>query len=163
MKNIFYKNSNKGFSLVEVVVASAIISIITFAIVSAAQKGLALSQRALHQTQASYILEEGAEAVKTIRDANWTNISALTIGTTYYLSYNNTTNTWSLSTTASTIDSFFTRKVQLSEVNRDANDDIASTGTVDTRTKKVDVIVSWLSSGITVSKTLSFYITDIFS
>ncbi len=163
MKNNFYKNSNKGFSLVEVVVASAIISIITFSIVSAASKGLALSQRALHQTQASYILEEGAEAVKTIRDASWTNISALTIGTTYYLAYNNTTNTWSLSTSANTIDSFFTRKVQLSEVNRDANDDIASTGTVDTRTKKVDVNVSWLSSGTTVSKTLSFYITDIFS
>ena len=53
MKNNFYKNSNKGFSLVEVVVASAIISIITFSIVSAASKGLALSQRALHQTQAS--------------------------------------------------------------------------------------------------------------
>lgn len=161
MKNNFSKN--KGFSLIEVVVASAIISIITFSIVSSAQKGLVLSQRALHQTQASYLLEEAAEAVKTIRDANWATISGLTVGTTYYLSFNTTTNIWSLSTTANTIDGFFTRKVQLSAVNRDASDDIASSGTLDSRTKKVNINIAWPGDGGTVTKSLDFYIADIFN
>lgn len=163
MKNIFLKNKKSGFSLVEVVVASAIISIITFSIVSAGQKGLVLSQRAMHQTQASYLLEEGAEAVKTIRDTSWATISALTVGTTYYLAFNTSTNTWSLSTTNNTIDGFFTRKIQFADVYRDVNDDIASTGTLDSRTKKVDVTLSWPSDGGTVTKNLSFYIADIFN
>lgn len=163
MKNIFAKNANKGFSLVEVVIASAIISIITFSIVSAAQKGLVLSLRALHQTQASYLLEEGAEAVKNVRDTSWSSISALTVGTTYYLSFNTTSNIWSLSTTANKVDNFFTRTVLVSSVYRDANDDIATSGVIDTYTKKVDINVSWLSDGGTVSKSLSFYITNIFS
>lgn len=147
----------------EVVIASAIISIITFSIVSAAQKGLVLSLRALHQTQASYLLEEGAEAVKNVRDTSWSSISALTVGTTYYLSFNTTSNIWSLSTTANKVDNFFTRTVLVSSVYRDANDDIATSGVIDTYTKKVDINVSWLSDGGTVSKSLSFYITNIFS
>lgn len=166
MKNISsqkYNAKNKGFALMEIIIASAIISIITFAIVSAAQKGLGLSQRAVHQTQASYLLEEGAEAVKTIRDSSWATISALTLGTTYYLSFNTTTNLWSLSTTPSTIDSFFTRTVVVSAVSRDVNDDIASSGTVDVRTKKVVVTTSWPSSSGTLSKTLSFYVADVFN
>lgn len=163
MKKIFFNRNNHGFLLVEIIVASAIISIITFSIVSAAQKGLVLSERAMHQTQASYILEEGAEAVKTIRDASWNNISTLTVGTTYYLSFNTTTNTWSLSTTANKIDNYFTRKVQLSSVNRDVNDDIAASGTLDARTKKVDINVAWPGDGGTVSKSLTFYIADIFN
>lgn len=154
---------NKGFSLIEVIIASAIISILTFSVTSASQKGLLLSQRAMHETQASYLLEEGAEAVKTIRDGSWATISNLTVGTTYYLSYNTSTNAWSLSTTANTIDNFFTRKVMLTAVNRDANEDIAASGNPDTRTKEVSVTVTWPYSGTTISKTLSFYLADIFS
>ncbi len=160
MKSNNYKN---GFALVELIVASAIISVTTFALISAGQKGIVLSERALHQTQASYLLEEGAEAVKSIRDAAWSNISGLTVGTTYYLSYNTSTNVWSLSATPNTIDSLFTRTVVLSAVTRDSNDDIASSGTPDSYTKKVTVTVSWPSSEGTVSKTLLLYITDIFS
>ncbi len=159
-----FKNKSTGFTLVEVLVASAIISVTTFSLISAGAKGVELSTRALRQTQASYLLEEGAEAVKSIRDANWTNISGLTVGTTYYLSYNTSTNVWSLSTTASTIDSIFTRTVVLSAVARDANDDIATSGTTDIRTKKAVVTVTWpVSNGTTVSKTLSLYIADIFT
>ena len=117
----------------------------------------------MHETQASYLLEEGAEAVKTIRDGSWATISNLTVGTTYYLSYNTSTNAWSLSTTANTIDNFFTRKVMLTAVNRDANEDIAASGNPDTRTKEVSVTVTWPYSGTTISKTLSFYLADIFS
>ncbi len=153
-----------GFTLVEVLVACSIITITTFSLLSGAAKGIELSTRGLRQMQASYLLEEGGEAVKTIRDAAWTNISGLTVGTTYYLSYNNGTNVWSLSTTSNTIDSVFTRTVVLSAVNRDGSDDItASGGTTDTRTKKVVITVSWAASGTTVSKTLTLYIADIFT
>ncbi len=159
---IFNRKSNNGFVLIEVVVACSIISVITFGIFSAAKNGINLSTGALRQTQASYLLEEGAEAMRSIRDANWTNISGLTLDTTYYLSYNTNNNIWTLTQTPSTID-YFTRTVILSAVYRNGTDDIASSGTLDTGTKKVTVNVSWASSSGTSSKSLSFYIANIFN
>jgi prepilin-type N-terminal cleavage/methylation domain-containing protein len=165
MKFFFKNNNSGGFTLVEVLIACAILSLCILALMTASSKGIQTSSQALRQTQAGFILEEGAEAVKTIRDASWSNISSLTTGTTYYLSFSTSTNTWSLSTTPPpTIDSIFTRTVVLSAVNRDSNDDIASSGTLDARTKKVTVTVSWpISDNTTSSKTLDFYISDIFS
>ncbi len=157
------KNSS-GFALVELLIACAIISLVTFTIVSAGGKGVELSNQALSQTQASFLLEEGGEAVKIIRDNAWSNISALTLNTNYYLSYNTGTDVWSLSTTPSVIDNTFTRTIVVSAVNRDSNDDIvASGGTTDPNIKKVVVSVSWPGVSGTISKSLTFYVADIFS
>ena len=158
-----------GFALVEAMVACAIIVTATFALVSSAQKGIALSNLALEQTKASYLLEEGAEATKTVRDSGWSNISGLTVGTTYYPSYSNTTNTWSLGASApanptNPIDGLFTRSLVISAVNRDSTteDIVTSGGTLDANTKKVTVTVSWPSPSGTQSKTLSLYMSNIF-
>ncbi len=160
------KHSYKqGFSLVEVLVACFIITLTIIAVTSATTKGIQLSAQALRQTQVNFLLEEGAEAVKTIRDANWGTIAALTLDTPYYLSYSTSTNTWSLSTTTiPAIDSIFTRTVTFSSVYRDTNDDIQSSGTLDSRTIKVTVTTSWAtSSNGTLSKNLQFYMSDIFN
>lgn len=154
----------KGFALIEVMIACALVATVTITLLSFAEKGLGLSSRSLRQVQATLIAEEGAEAVKTIRDANWTNISNLTLNTNYYLSYNNSTDVWSLSTTASSIDSIFTRAIVFNSVNRNSNNDIVGTGgTTDSGTIKVTVTVSWLSTEGANSKVLTLYITDIFS
>lgn len=167
MQIFHQKNTIKGFSLVEVLIACAVISISIIALMSASTKGIQLSNEALRQTQANLLLEEGAEAVKSIRDASWTNISSITPNTNYYLTFNTGTNTWSLGTTAvGAIDSIFTRIIVLSGVSRDINDDIVSSGGSydDARTKKVTVTVSWPSiDNSASSKDLSFYISDIFN
>jgi prepilin-type N-terminal cleavage/methylation domain-containing protein len=166
MKLFSKYRKNTGVTLIEVIVASAIISVAIFALMSGAQKGITASNDALKAMQASMLLEEGAEAVKTIRDNAWGNISSLTNDTTYYLSYNTGTNAWSLSTTpASAIDGVFTRTVVFSAVSRDSADDIVSSGgTLDSRTRKVTVTATWPNSpAVTVSKTLIFYISDIFT
>lgn len=161
----FLQNKNKGFTLVEILIACAIISGCIFSLMTASSKGIQTSTEALRQTQSSFILEEGAEAVKSIRDSAWSNISGLTDGATYYLSFSTDANVWSLSTTPTPpIDSIFTRTIVFSAVYRDSNDDIASSGTLDSRTKKVTVTVSWpVSDATTSTKTLDFYISDIFS
>lgn len=162
---ILLRQNNKGFSLIEVLIACAVLSTVVLSMMTLSTKGIQLSHRALRQTQANLILEEGAEAVKSIRDDNWTNISGLTLGTTYYVTFSTITNKWSLTTTApSNIDSIFLRQIVFAAVNRDANDDIAGSGTLDTRTIKVTVTVSWPDPGYTtIQKTLSFYISDIFN
>ena len=165
MKSFLKQNNKKGFSLIEVLIACAIISVSIFALMSASTKGIELSKQALRQTQASLLLEEGAEAVKSIRDDSWSNISSLNLNTNYYLTFSTGSNKWSLGTVATpNIDSLFTRTIVFSAVNRDSNDDIASSGTLDARTKKISVVVSWpVSGGITSTKDLSFYVSDIFN
>ena len=151
---------NKGFSIIEVVIACSIISICVFALMSSAGKSIQVSNQALRQAQATLLIEEGVEAVKSIRDNDWDNISNLNLDTDYYLSFNSL---WSLNNTPSNIDDIFTRKIVLSAVDRDSNDDIASSGSNDPGTKKVTVTVSWNKPSGVVNKSLSFYISNIFN
>lgn len=172
--NKFKRNKfKKGFTIVEVIIACSIITITVLSLMSAASKGIELSGRALRQTQANILLEEGAEAVKIIRDNNWTTISLLSLNTPYYLFYNINTNTWELFNTIDTpissiptypIDNIFSRQIVLSEVYRNDNKDIDEAGTnLDTSIKKVTVSVSWFSLGNQVSKDLVFYLANIFN
>jgi prepilin-type N-terminal cleavage/methylation domain-containing protein len=160
---IFLKK-NKGFTIIEVLIASLIISTMMIAVMSATSIGIQLSERALRQVQASMLAEEGVEVIKIIRDNGWTSISGLSTNTDYYISFDSNWHVWTIGTTpVGPIDEIFTRKIVFSNVSRDSNDDIASSGSIDTGIKKVSVTVSWLSSGVTVSKNITFYITNIFN
>ncbi len=167
MNNIFKKkciNNSRGFSLVEVLIACAIISLTSIALMSSISKGVELSNRALRQVQASNLTEEGVEAIKSIRDNNWSTISSLSLNTVYYLSFDSNINSWSLGLTpVGDIDGIFSRKVTFFEVNRDSNDDIAPVGTLDTGIKKVNVDVSWSTQSGLNTKSLSFYLANIFN
>jgi Tfp pilus assembly protein PilV len=153
--------SKRGFMMVEVIVVISIIVVSILAAMSVTEKSIYVSRQALHREQASFLLEEGAESVRIIRDNAWSNISSLNVGTDYYLTFS--AGAWSLSTTPSTI-GIFTRKVNISNVNRNTStDDIASSGADDPGTKLITIIVSSTDGGDTLSKTLSFYLMDIFS
>ena len=119
-----------------------------------------MSRQALHVSQATFLLEEGAEAVRIFRDNAWSNISSLNVGTNYYPTFSGT---WTVSTTPSTV-GIFTRVITIANVNRDATSgDITTSGVNDSGTKLITITVSWTESGQAMSKTLSFYIMDIFS
>ena len=147
--------------MVEILVAISIIAISILGAMAVCQKSVYVSREAFHETQAAFLLEEGAEAVRIVRDNAWSNISGLTAGVNYYPVFSG--GTWALSSTANTVD-IFTRTVSIENVNRyDTTKDIASTGTDDPQTKLVTITVSWQEGGVTLSKTLQFYIMDIFS
>ena len=148
--------------MVEVLVAASIITASVLAAMAVAQKSVQVSFEAFHISEAGFLLEEGAEAVRIVRDNAWTNISGLTAGTNYYPTFSG--GTWTLSTTPNSV-GIFTRTVSFANVNRDsATQNIVSSGGVsDAGTKLFTVTVSWVESAITVTKTLQFYISDIFS
>lgn len=148
-----------GFTIFEVVIAVAIIAMTFFGMTAAFQGSLQLARQNLRTTQASFLLEEGVEAVKVIRNDNWSNITALTPGTTYYFNWNGTT--WEETNTNQFIDGLFERSFVLEEVARDAEDDIAASGTTDSGTRKVTVTVSWWSGSATTSREIQTYITDV--
>ena len=152
---------NRGFMTVEVIVAIAIIVVAVLAAMTVTQKSVSVSRQSLHVSQANFLLEEGAEVVRVLRDNAWSNISGLTDGTSYYPTFS--TGSWTLSTTLSTV-GIFTRTITVASVNRDATSgDISVSGTNDPGTKLITVTVSWNEGGQVMSKTLSFYIMNIFS
>lgn len=160
MKNNF-KNKKLGFMMVEVLVAVSIIAACVLAGMAVAQRSILLSYRSVHTAQASFLLEEGAESVRILRDNDWLNISNLEVSTDYYLEFFN--GTWILNTTPSQIGKF-TRKINISDVYRSVSSgDISESGNLDDGTKLITVTVSWNEGNNTVVKTLQFYITDIFS
>lgn len=149
--------------MVEMLVAVSIISVSILSAMAVTQKSIYIARQALHTSQSAFLLEEGAEAVRILRDNNWSNISGLIVGTNYYPKF--VGDTWTLTTIASDgIVGIFTRKVVLSNVNRDnITKDISAVGVNDPLTKLFIITVSWSEGGVTVTKTLPFYIMDIFS
>ena len=147
--------------VIEMLVAISIITVSILATTAVAQKSVYISRQSFHATQAAFLLEEGAEAVRIVRDNGWNNISSLTPNISYYPTFLD--DTWTLSTTVNTV-GIFTRTVTIANVNRDdTTEDIASVGTDDPGTKLITVTVSWLEGGVTIIKTLEFYLADIFS
>ncbi len=155
------KIQNQGFLLIEVIVAFSIISVALIAAMEVSQKAIYVGRQSLHTSQASFLLEEGAESVRVLRDNGWANISALSNATNYYPTFSG--GTWVMSTTSNPV-GIFTRTVTLASVKRDnTTQDISSTGTDDPGTKLITVTASWLEGSNNLSKTLQFYISDIHS
>ena len=146
--------------MVEVLVAASIIAVAVFSAMVVAEKSTYIARQSLHATQATFLLEEGTEAIRILRDNSWENISALTPSTTYYPVF--TGGTWTLSTTPASI-GIFTRTVFVENVERDASGNISDSGTDNPGTKLFTVTVSWQEGGTTVIKNLQFYLMDIFS
>ncbi len=147
--------------MVEILVAVSIITISILTAMAVSQKTVQVARQAFHTAQAAFLLEEGAEAVRILRDDDWANISALTNGTEYYPVFSG--GTWTLSETPGTA-GIFTRMVSIASVERDnTTKDIAVSGTDDPGTKLITVSVSWQEGGVIRTKSLQFYIMNVFS
>lgn len=152
-------------SLVEILVAMFVFSIVLGTLITASNMYLSKSGDNLKSAKAAYFAEEGIEAMKTIRDASWTsNIASLSTSTTYYLKFNTASSTnyaWNTMTAATSTDGF-TRTITLASVNRDSTGHIVSSGgTYDANTRLVTVSVSWLAKAGTTTKSILTYLTNI--
>ncbi|MFA7285591.1 MAG: prepilin-type N-terminal cleavage/methylation domain-containing protein [Candidatus Paceibacterota bacterium] len=159
----FKQKQNKGFLLVEVLISVFIISVSVVSFSGLAQKAIAISRQSLNTTKASFFLEEGVEIVRAFRDSSWSNITSLSVNTDYYIEYDTSHNGWYFTTTPNTIDGF-TRKITFFNVNRNTTtQDIDTGGVNDNGTKLVVVTVSWQEGASLKTKSVSVYISDIFS
>jgi hypothetical protein len=157
--------SKLGFGLVEIVIASAIISVSIFSLSAVAVISSQLQSQSLEKIRANFLAGEGIEAMRFLRDKSWdSSLALLNPGNNYYLSFASSTSNWSVGLVAVPfLDSFFERKITIENVLRDSNDDIViSGGTSDPDSKKVTVTVSWQDRGATSTVSLSTYLSDIF-
>src|SRR3989338_7515749 len=104
---------NAGFSLVEVLIGTALILLSLTGLVTGYSFYLKAGLKNTDALKAAFLLQEGAEAVTLLRDDAWSTLSSLAVGVPYYLSWNGTT--WVATSTATTTDALFTRTFTLDE------------------------------------------------
>jgi len=162
ISNSTLHNSNRGFGLVEVVVAAGVLSIVGLAFLASYSSFVKASLATLRVSQAAFLAEEGLEAVRFIRDGGWSSkITPLTTGSFYYFAWQTGVG-WTSTTTAGTI-GIFSRTFKLDSVYRDGNNDIAPSGVLDANARKVTVRVSYLEPAGTTAKEISSYLTNLFA
>ena len=155
-----------GFSLIEIILGIGMLTVSLVSITAYYKKVLDVSIDTTHHIQSGFLLEEGVESVKMLRDQGWTTkIAALSTTTTYYLSWSGTQ--WTSTTIPQTVENTFVRSFRLSDVFRDASDNIVSSGGTyyDPGTKKVTVSVAWTRKGTKsmATDTAETYITNLFN
>lgn len=151
---------NKGMALVEIVIGSAIIASAIIAASSAFSTYVQYALSNQKNIQGAYILEEGLEVMTFFRDNSWLNISRLSTSTAYYLNISN--GVWATTTVPQYVDGEFLRSITVSDVKRDSNDDISTSGTYDPNTKLVTATVYYYQGHSTTTKTLSTYLSNIY-
>lgn len=151
-----------GFSLVEIVIGAALVLLIYAGLVKLYNYYISNSLDSTRYVQASFLLEEGVEALKTMRDYGWnTEIAPLAIGTSYRLGWDVGQSRWTATSSASLIDGF-DRTFVLGAVYRDGSSNITTAGgALDPSARLVTVSVAWPRRGATTTRTLQTYIFNI--
>ncbi len=156
------KNFHKGISLVEVVVASSIIGLSMIYISNVYTNFLNLSLENTYKVQAVFLVDEGVEAIKTMRSYAWSTIGSSTSDVVYYLTWQN--NRWQSTTTQTLVDDKFIRKYTVSDVYRDPStlNIVENGGVLNPDSKIINMDVSWSYKGSTSTKSTSFYMFNLY-
>ena len=160
---MFVANDKKGFGLVEVLVGTALLSVVLGGLIVLFSNFTRTASENVREVKAAFLLQEGAEVVRLWRDQGWSNISGLTTSQTYYPIFS--TGRWATSSVPVLVDGIFERRIVVADTFRDINDDIVESSTTnDPNTKKITVSVGWAAGGgATSTKSVVFYLTNLFS
>ena len=147
--------------LIEIVIAAALLSLSILSLVSTYNTFISFAFSNQKNVEASYLLEEGLEAMTFLRDKSFTtNIKTLSTSTVYYLTFNGTY--WATTTVPQYVDGIYLRSVGVSDVKRDASDKISASGTYDPNIKQVTATISFYQGHATTTKSISTYISNIY-
>ncbi len=151
------KEFQKGQALVELILTIGIMAIILPALFNgflASRQGKAQQGQRM---EAIALLKETEQAVKFIRTTGWTNFASFSGSGALHTTVSG--NSWTLTSGSQTTSDGITQQVVVSNVNRDTNGTIVTSGgTSDPSTKKVDITISW-SQPYASSITTTLYFT----
>lgn len=148
---------NKGFSIIEVILAVGLFVIFASGSMRVVIQGLQMNRLGSEQSIATQYATEGLESVRSIRNQAYSNLT-----TTGATGVTQTGGVWTLSGTQNTFGKY-NRVISIANVNRDVSGNIVSTGgTLDPYTKKITSAVNWAFVGGAQNKTvtLTSYLTD---
>jgi hypothetical protein len=161
--------NTSGFGLVEIAVAIGIVTTVLFVTAQASQLAHRVMVKNARETQAQFLLEEGAEIMKILRDTGWTaHIAPFISGTLYYPVFDATTHSWrGTLDNPGQIQGIFTRTVKVETVyRRNSDDDIVDFSspdpkTLDAGTRKTTIRVSLSEAGTNAIREVVTYISDL--
>ena len=133
------KKRNKGFSLVELVVALGIFAIVSSGVIFVVINSYRTYYGAGDRQVVVQFAQEGLEAVKSIRDNSWQGVVAVADDNDHGVIKTN--GLWQFSGTSNTLGAL-TRTIVISNVSRDNSGNIDAGTAYDPNTKKVIVTVS---------------------
>lgn len=136
MVKIIVTRPKQGFGLIEVVLASAIISTLLLGMTWVARISFRTVSEGSLRSRADFLLEEGVEVVRILRDTSWSSyIATLATNTVYYPVFSGLS--WNLSTSSpGLIDGLFERQIIFGDVyRRNSDDDIIDISAPDPKTK----------------------------
>jgi len=159
------KNSNVGFSVIEIILAAALFMIIATGSITVILQGTDSNRLGEEQTVANQFAAEGIEAVKSIKNQAYSNL-VNTAGTGIRRSASNVWEFFGANNTLThnSTDNYI-RTIKVESVNRDAvppaGNIVASGGTLDPDTKKITSTVTWnFTPSRTNSVQLISYLSD---
>ncbi len=159
--------NNSGFSLIEIIIGSSVMLIVWITVFYTFSALSQFSLKDVSFVKASMLLDEGAEALRSMRDRSWTsNIVPLSIcmsTSPCRLNYNENLNLWEATTSLVMIDGRFDRIFFISDVGRDSTFNVVSSGGIfDPNSKKATIIVSWYKGNATTSQSVETYLFNDF-
>lgn len=133
-----FLSRQRGQSLVEIILVIGLSAIILPALLTGVVSSRQGKAQQAQRTQAVYLLSETVDAVRSVREKGWTSFA---VNGTFYPAVLGTS--WTL-IPGSTVSAGLTKQVVIGDVNRDVDGSIVATGgSLDPSSKKVDVIISW--------------------
>lgn len=124
----FNKNKNSGFSLVEIVLASGVLALLSLIFLGILTYGQESTIRASQRDRAIFLAQEGLEAARSIRDQNFANLTSGNFGLSV-------SGQWSLLSQPD-VNDIFSRTITIADIN--------------SQTKQVTSKVQWKLAGASV-------------
>jgi len=153
---------NKGISIIEVIVGASIISITFVATIGVYSSLVQLSKDAFPRVQAAMLVDEGVQALRSMRDEDFgTRIGTLSLDTPYYLGWSTETSSFFATTSPVIVDDMFYRTFVLSSLYRDESHNIASSGTQDEGGRLATVNVSFQGRNGTSTQLIQTYLLSL--
>jgi prepilin-type N-terminal cleavage/methylation domain-containing protein len=154
--NFMSKKSQKGFSLIEAIVALGVFAMLAATVSSTAGLGYLSEKQSGERIIAQAYVTEAIEATKSIRRRGWPEVVSGEHGLQKNSGF------WEFNGIEGVLGDYM-RKTTISDVFRDENGDIVSeeSGSLDQHSKLVNIVVTWeLSPGVNNELKVNNYLTN---
>lgn len=152
------RERQRGITIVEIIIVIAVVLTAFAGVIQLAQLSTRAEDRAKQDAKAYILAHESLEAARFVRDESWSTFENLVLDTPYYPGIQG--NAWTLSPSDPGPIDGFSRWIEIHEVLRDTDDNIAPTGSPDDNTRLVESIVEWNRRGETESISMEVYFTN---
>lgn len=162
-------SKQNGYGLIEILVVASIGMVVFLSISNCLNSFLKTSINNVNTTEALFLARSSLEQARAVRDEgnegegdlDWINIPSFTIGNSYYFESSGANPAKWVAQPGTKSEGRYTIWITVSEVQRDGNFDIVSSGgTVDNNILKVTSNVSWTTTNGTEQVTLFEYLTN---